>query len=131
MFKNLQGNKVLIFYLILFSIAGCSYINTEKLERVLATDFYELDTTPVNALRLDCDNKKFFYIRDLEQENNENSLKWVIFRDKEYRLAESTPNLYENKVLTLEYSGSIVQIFPKNKELTELLFTNCKFSQSD
>ena len=56
-------------YLILVFIQGCSYLDTEKIGRILSTDYYELDTTPKDAERYQCDLNKQFFLKDINSEN--------------------------------------------------------------
>ena len=84
-YKNLIKINVL---LILIFIQGCSYLDTEKIGRVLSTDYYELDTTPKDAERYQCDQNKQFFLKDIKSDNQKID-KWIIFKNKEYRLIQS------------------------------------------
>ena len=42
-FKNLV--KISLIFIVV-NFQACSYVNTDKIGRVLSTEYYELDTTP-------------------------------------------------------------------------------------
>ncbi|MDA0941316.1 MAG: hypothetical protein O2849_00710 [Proteobacteria bacterium] len=120
-YKNLIKINVL---LILIFIQGCSYLDTEKIGRVLSTDYYELDTTPKDAERYQCDQNKQFFLKDIKSDNQKID-KWIIFKNKEYRLIQSEPGAYENELIILVVDNLTAYIKPKKPELEEFSFSNC------
>jgi len=114
-------------YLILVFIQGCSYLDTEKIGRVLSTDYYELDTTPKDAERYQCDLNKQFFLKDINSENQKKD-KWIIFKNKEYRLIQTDPGIYENELITLVVDNLTANIKPKKPELEEFSFSNCNLA---
>ncbi|NCV53913.1 MAG: hypothetical protein EBW59_03920 [Betaproteobacteria bacterium] len=61
-FKNLV--KISLLFVAL-NFQACSYVNTEKIGRVLSTDYYELDTTPKDSTLYLCEENKEFYLREI------------------------------------------------------------------
>ncbi|MDA0670438.1 MAG: hypothetical protein O3A03_03725 [Proteobacteria bacterium] len=120
-YKNLIKINVL---LILIFIQGCSYLDTEKIGRVLSTDYYELDTTPKDAERYQCDQNKQFFLKDIKSDNQKID-KWIIFKNKEYRLIQSEPGAYENELIILVVDNLTANIKPKKPEFEEFSFSNC------
>lgn len=120
-YKNLIKINVL---LILILIQGCSYLDTEKIGRVLSTDYYELDTTPKDAERYQCEQNKEFFLKDIKSDNQKID-KWIIFKNKEYRLIQSEPGAYENELIILVVDNLTANIKPKETELEEFSFSNC------
>ena len=120
-YKNLIKINVL---LILIFIQGCSYLDTEKIGRALSTDYYELDTTPKDAERYQCDQNKQFFLKDIKSDNQKID-KWIIFKNKEYRLIQTDPGMYENELITLIVDNLTANIKPKKPEFEEFSFSNC------
>jgi len=61
-FKNLV--KISLLFIAL-NFQACSYVNTDKIGRVLSTDYYELDTTPKDSTLYQCEENKEFYLKDI------------------------------------------------------------------
>ena len=121
-FKNLV--KINLFFVAL-NFQACSYVNTEKIGRVLSTDYYELDTTPKDSTLYQCEENKEFYLREIPGVDKKND-KWIILKNIEYRLNYIDDVTYQNDMLILKFSNSEANV----KTLTEqdnkdLVFTNC------
>ena len=121
-FKNLV--KINLFFVAL-NFQACSYVNTEKIGRVLSTDYYELDTTPKDSTLYQCEENKEFYLREIPGVDKKND-KWIILKNIEYRLNYIDDVTYQNDMLMLKFSNSEANV----KTLTEqdnndLVFTNC------
>ena len=121
-FKNLV--KINLFFVAL-NFQACSYVNTEKIGRVLSTDYYELDTTPKDSTLYQCEENKEFYLREIPGVDKKND-KWIILKNIEYRLNYIDDVTYQNDMLMLKFSNSEANV----KTLTEqdnkdLIFTNC------
>ncbi len=126
-FKNLV--KINLFFVAL-NFQACSYVNTEKIGRVLSTDYYELDTTPKDSTLYQCEENKEFYLREIPGVDKKND-KWIILKNIEYRLNYIDDVTYQNDMLMLKFSNSEANV----KTLTEqdnkgLVFTNCNPVQS-
>lgn len=126
-FKNLV--KINLFFVAL-NFQACSYVNTEKIGRVLSTDYYELDTTPKDSTLYQCEENKEFYLREIPGVDKKND-KWIILKNIEYRLNYIDDVTYQNDMLMLQFSNSEANV----KTLTEqdnkgLVFTNCNPVQS-
>ena len=121
-FKNLV--KISLLFVAL-NFQACSYVNTEKIGRVLSTDYYELDTTPKDSTFYLCEENKEFYLREIPGVDEKND-KWLILKYMEYRLKYIDDATYQNDMLILKFSNSEANV----KTLTEqdnkdLIFTNC------
>jgi len=126
-FKNLVKISLL---LVALNFQACSYVNTEKIGRVLSTDYYELDTTPKDSTLYQCEENKEFYLREIPGVDKKND-KWIILKNIEYRLNYIDDVTYQNDMLMLKFSNSEANV----KTLTEqdnkgLVFTNCNPVQS-
>ena len=121
-FKNLAKISLLF---ILINFQACSYVNTEKIGRVLSIEYYELDTSPTDAIFYKCDENKEFYLRDIDG-TGEKIDKWIILKSKEYRLIYIDDITYQNDMLILKFSDSQVNIETlKEQDTMDLVFTNC------
>lgn len=85
----------------LFLISSCSSfkIDKERIDEILAFKYERLDSTPKDAIKFQCANNEFFYLRYLE----ENNAVWVILKDREFRLdkTENENKSYANTTTTL------------------------------
>ena len=122
-FKNLV--KISLLFVAL-NFQACSYVNTEKIGRVLSTDYYELDTTPQDSTLYLCEENKEFDLREIPGVDEKND-KWLILKNMEYRLNYLDDVTYQNDMLILKFSNSEANV----KTLTEqdnndFVFTNCK-----
>ena len=121
-FKNLV--KISLLFVVL-NFQACSYVNTDKIGRVLSTDYYELDTTPKDSTLYQCEENKEFYLRDISGVE-ENIDKWLILKNMEYRLTFIDNETYQNDMLILKFSNSQANIKTlKEQENKDFVFSNC------
>jgi hypothetical protein len=121
-FKNLVKISLLVIAL---NFQACSYVNTDKIGRVLSTDYYELDTTPKDSTLYQCEENKEFYLRDIPGVE-ENIDKWLILKNMEYRLNYIDDVTYQNDMLTLKFSNSEANVKTLiEQDNNDLVFTNC------
>lgn len=121
-FKNLV--KISLIFIVV-NFQACSYVNTDKIGRVLSTDYYELDTTPKDATLYKCQENKEFYLRDIPGVE-EKIDKWLILKNMEYRLNFIDDETYQNDMLIMKFSDSQANINTlKEQENKEFVFSNC------
>ena len=121
-FKNLV--KISLLFVVL-NFQACSYVNTDKIGRVLSTDYYELDTTPKDSTLYQCEENKEFYLRDISGVE-ENIDKWLILKNMEYRLNFIDDETYQNDMLILKFSNSQANIKTlKEQENKDFVFSSC------
>ena len=121
-FKNLV--KISLIFIVV-NFQACSYVNTDKIGRVLSTDYYELDTTPKDATLYKCQENKEFYLRDIPGVE-EKIDKWLILKNMEYRLNFIDDETYQNDILIMKFSDSQANINTlKEQENKEFVFSNC------
>ena len=127
-FKNLIKTSLLFIAL---NFQACSYVNTEKIGRVLSTEYYELDTTPKDSTLYQCDENKEFYLRDISGVE-ENIDKWLILKNMEYRLNFIDDETYQNDMILLKFSDSQANIKTlKEQENKDFVFSNCNSVQKN
>ena len=121
-FKNLV--KISLIFIVV-NFQACSYVNTDKIGRVLSTDYYELDTTPKDATLYKCQENKEFYLRDIPGVE-EKIDKWLILKNMEYRLNFIDDETYQNDILIMKFSDSQANINTlKEQENKDFVFSNC------
>ena len=121
-FKNLV--KISLLFIAL-NFQACSYVNTDKIGRVLSTDYYELDTTPKDSMLYQCEENKEFYLKDISGVE-ENVDKWLILKNMEYRLNFIDDETYQNDMLILKFSNSQAKIKTlKEQKNKDFVFSNC------
>ena len=121
-FKNLV--KISLLFVAL-NFQACSYVNTEKIGRVLSTDYYELDTTPEDSTLYLCEENKEFYLREIPGVDEKND-KWLILKNMEYRLNFIDDETYQNDMLILKFSNSQANIKTlKEQENKDFVFSSC------
>ena len=121
-FKNLV--KISLIFIVV-NFQACSYLNTDKIGRVLSTEYYELDTTPKDSTLYQCEENKEFYLRDISG-FEENIDKWLILKNMEYRLNFIDDETYQNDMLILKISNNQANIKTfKEQENKDFIFSNC------
>ena len=106
-------------------------MNTEKIGRVLSTEYYELDTTPKDSTLYQCDENKEFYLKDIAGVE-ENIDKWLILKNMEYRLNFIDHETYQNDMISLKFSDSQANIKTlKEQENKDFVFSNCNSVQKN
>ena len=111
----------------LFLISSCSTFSIDEetnLEdtvlKVFSDNYQEVNLTPKDAIKFQCSNNEFFYLRYLE----ENNAVWVILKDREFRLdkVENENKAYANNTSTLNINGrqAIIKID------SEMLYEECQ-----
>ena len=111
----------------LFLISSCSTFSIDEeisLEdtvlNVFSDNYQEVNLTPEDAIKFQCANNEFFYLRYLE----ENNAVWIILKNREFRLdkMEGSNKTYGNDTSTLNINGreAIIKID------SEILYKECQ-----
>ena len=109
----------------LFLILSCSSLNIDRIEEILAFEYEKIDSIPEDAIKFQCANNEFFYLKYLD----ENNAVWVILKDREFRLdkIESQDKAYANTTTTLDIKGNNAII----KVDASILYKECQIIYND
>jgi hypothetical protein len=119
-----RKHTIKIILILVFLLQGCSYIDSDKIGRVLSTDYYELDNSPKDAEFYECEDGKSFYIQKLTADEKKDL--WIIFKNSEYRLNYVDDLHYENTILDLKIQDDSFNVIPKKDNLEKFLYSDCK-----
>lgn len=124
--KHFQIIKKIIFLFTGFGLISCSYLNTDKISRVLATDYYEIDNVPENASLYTCEKNKF-YLRKITTKDNKEAF-WIFFDAKEYLFNKEDDVSYENPRYQLKIKEGVIDIVEKSSKEDKEQYLNCKIA---